>query len=103
MQLRGKQKRYLRAQANHLSPIFSIGKNGLTQAWLAQLDGALDRRELIKVSLQQNTDVTVDEAAQFIEDNTEIQVVQKIGRILLLFKQSANEKQRDLSEKVARI
>ncbi len=103
MQLRGKQKRYLRAQANHLSPIFSIGKNGLTQAWLEQLDGALDRRELIKVSLQQNTDVTVDEAAQFIEDNTEIQVVQKIGRILLLFKQSANEKQRDLSEKVARI
>ncbi|HIW69783.1 MAG TPA: ribosome assembly RNA-binding protein YhbY [Candidatus Limosilactobacillus merdipullorum] len=103
MQLRGKQKRYLRAQANHLSPIFSIGKNGLTQAWLEQLDGALDRRELIKVSLQQNTDVTVDEAAQFIEDHTEIQVVQKIGRILLLFKQSANEKQRDLSEKVARI
>ena len=103
MQLRGKQKRYLRAQANHLSPIFSIGKNGLTQAWLEQLDGALDRRELIKVSLQQNTDVTVDEAALFIEDHTEIQVVQKIGRILLLFKQSANEKQRDLSEKVARI
>ncbi len=103
MQLRGKQKRYLRAQANHLSPIFSIGKNGLTQAWLEQLDGALDRRELIKVSLQQNTDVTVDEAAKFIEDHTEIQVVQKIGRILLLFKQSANEKQRDLSEKVARI
>ncbi len=103
MQLRGKQKRYLRAQANHLSPIFSIGKNGLTPAWLEQLDGALDRRELIKVSLQQNTDVTLDEAAQYIEDNTDIQVVQKIGRILLLFKQSANEKQRDLSEKVARI
>lgn len=103
MQLRGKQKRYLRAQANHLSPIFSVGKNGLTQAWLDQLDGALDRRELIKVSLQQNTDVTLDEAADFIEKNTDIQVVQKIGRILLLFKQSANEKQRNLSNKVAKI
>ena len=96
MQLRGKQKRYLRAQANHLSPIFSVGKNGLTQAWLDQLDGALDRRELIKVSLQQNTDTTVEETAQFIESNTDIQVVQKIGRVLLLFKESANEKQRDL-------
>lgn len=103
MQLRGKQKRYLRAQANHLSPIFSVGKNGLTQAWLDQLDGALDRRELIKVSLQQNTDVTLDETDDFIEKNTDIQVVQKIGRILLLFKQSANEKQRDLSNKVAKI
>lgn len=103
MKLRGKQKRYLRAQANHLSPIFSVGKNGLTQAWLEQLDGALDRRELIKVSLQQNTDATVDQAAAFIEENTTIQVVQKIGRVLLLFKQSANEKQRDLSAKVAKI
>ncbi|MCI1287649.1 MAG: ribosome assembly RNA-binding protein YhbY [[Lactobacillus] timonensis] len=103
MQLRGKQKRYLRAQANHLSPIFSVGKNGLTQAWLDQLDGALDRRELIKVSLQQNTDTTVEETAQFIESNTDIQVVQKIGRVLLLFKESANEKQRDLSTKVAKI
>ncbi|MCI1925686.1 MAG: ribosome assembly RNA-binding protein YhbY [[Lactobacillus] timonensis] len=103
MQLRGKQKRYLRAQANHLSPIFSVGKNGLTQAWLDQLDGALDRRELIKVSLQQNTDTTVEETAQFIESNTDIQVVQKIGRVLLLFKESANEKQRDLSTKVDKI
>lgn len=89
--------------ANHLSPIFSVGKNGLTQAWLNQLDGALDRRELIKISLQQNTDATIDETAQFIEDNTDIQVVQKIGRVLLLFKQSANEKQRGLSNKVAKI
>ena len=46
MQLRGKQKRFLRAQANHLQPLFSVGKDGLTDNWLAQLDGALDRREL---------------------------------------------------------
>ena len=52
MNLRGKQKRFLRAQANHLQPLFAVGKNGLTQAWLAQLDGALDKRELIKISMQ---------------------------------------------------
>ena len=54
MHLRGKQKRFLRAQANHLQPLFSVGKNGLTPAWLAQLSGALDKRELIKVSILQN-------------------------------------------------
>lgn len=103
MQLRGKQKRYLRAQANHLQPIFAVGKEGLTANWLAQLDGALDRRELIKVNILQNADVTADEVKKFIEDQTDIQVVQIVGRVLVLFKVSANKDMRRLSEKVARI
>ena len=47
MNLRGKQKRFLRAQANHLQPLFAVGKNGLTPAWVDQLTGALDKRELM--------------------------------------------------------
>ncbi|WP_267201920.1 ribosome assembly RNA-binding protein YhbY [Limosilactobacillus kribbianus] len=103
MKLRGKQKRFLRAQANHLQPIFAVGKEGLTQNWLAQLDGALDRRELIKVNILQNADVDTDELKSFIEDNTDIQVVQTIGRVLVLFKVSANKDLRELSDRVARI
>ncbi|MGN1279698.1 MAG: ribosome assembly RNA-binding protein YhbY [Limosilactobacillus sp.] len=103
MQLRGKQKRFLRAQANHLQPIFAVGKEGLTKQWLAQLDGALDRRELIKVNILQNADVTTAELKSFIEENTAIQVVQSIGRVLVLFKVSANKDLRDLSDRVARI
>ena len=103
MQLRGKQKRFLRAQANHLQPFFAVGKEGLTKQWLAQLDGALDRRELIKVNILQNADVTTAELKDFIEQNTDIQVVQSIGRVLVLFKVSANKDLRDLSDRVARI
>ena len=103
MQLRGKQKRFLRAQANHLQPIFAVGKEGLTKQWLAQLDGALDRRELIKVNILQNADVTTAELKDFIEQNTDIQVVQSIGRVLVLFKVSASKDLRDLSDRVARI
>ena len=103
MQLRGKQKRFLRAQANHLQPIFAVGKEGLTKQWLAQLDGALDRRERIKVNILQNADVTTAELKDFIEQNTDIQVVQSIGRVLVLFKVSANKDLRDLSDRVARI
>ncbi len=51
MNLRGKQKRFLRAQANHLQPLFAVGKNGLTPAWVDQLTGALDKRELMKVNI----------------------------------------------------
>ncbi len=103
MQLRGKQKRFLRAQANHLQPIFAVGKEGLTKQWLAQLDGALDRRELIKVNILQNADVTTAELKDFIEQYTDIQVVQSIGRVLVLFKVSANKDLRELSDRVARI
>lgn len=103
MQLRGKQKRFLRAQANHLQPLFSVGKDGLTDNWLAQLDGALDRRELIKVSILQNSDVTTDEVRESIEEKTSIQVVQVIGRVLVLFKVSANKDARELSSRVAEI
>lgn len=103
MNLRGKQKRFLRAQANHLQPLFAVGKNGLTQDWLAQLDGALDKRELIKVSILQNADETTGDVKEFIEQNSDIQVVQEIGRVLVLFKVSSNPKLRELSQRVERI
>lgn len=103
MKLRGKQKRFLRAQANHLQPIFAVGKEGLTQNWVDQLDGALDRRELIKVNILQNSDVTPKEVQHFIESQTEIQVVQIIGRVLVLFKISANKDARELSSRVKKI
>ena len=103
MNLRGKQKRFLRAQANHLQPLFAVGKNGLPQAWLAQLDGALDKRELIKVSILQNADETTGDVKEFIEQNSDIQVVQEIGRVLVLFKVSSNPKLRELSQRVERI
>ena len=103
MKLRGKQKRFLRAQANHLQPIFAVGKEGLTQNWVDQLDGALDRRELIKVNILQNSDVTPKEVQHFIESQTEIQVVQIIGRVLVLFKVSANKDARELSSRGKKI
>ena len=103
MQLRGKQKRVLRAQANHLQPLFAVGKNGLTPAWLAQLTGALEKRELIKVNLLQNTDLEVAAVRDYIEANSDIQVVQMIGRVLVLFRPASKEKDRDLSVRVAKI
>ena len=96
MKLRGKQKRFLRAQANHLQPIFAVGKEGLTQNWVDQLDGALDRRELIKVNILQNSDVTPKEVQHFIES-------QIIGWVLVLFKVSANKDARELSSRVKKI
>lgn len=103
MNLRGKQKRYLRAQAHHFHPMFSVGKNGLTTNWLKQLSGALDNHELIKINIQQNSDVETSDVRSFIEDQTDIQVVQIIGRVLVLFKVSQFEDKREISDRVKAI
>lgn len=103
MQLRGKQKRYLRAQANHFQPIFSVGKNGLTPEWLAQLDGALNRRELIKVNVLQNAAVTTADVKEYIESHSDIQVIQTIGRVVVLFKESKQPEFRNVSLRVKKI
>ncbi|GEP19355.1 ribosome assembly RNA-binding protein YhbY [Pediococcus argentinicus] len=103
MQLRGKQKRFLRATAHSFHPMFSVGKNGLTDSWVEQLDGALDNHELIKINLQQSADVSPKEVQAFIEERTDIQVVQIIGRVLVLFKVSIDEDKRRISDEVADI
>ncbi|WP_413627225.1 ribosome assembly RNA-binding protein YhbY [Fructilactobacillus vespulae] len=100
MKLTGKQKRFLRANANRLRPIFSVGKNGLNDVWLDEVIRAVDKRELVKISIQQSADVDTDDVKSFIENNSEINVVQTIGNTVLLFDQSSNPKYRDISNGV---
>ena len=88
MKLRGKQKRYLRSEAHHLKPIFQIGKDGLSEVWLDEVLKALDKRELLKVNILQNSLVEVEEVKEFIENNSDAQVIQTIGNVLVLFKKS---------------
>ncbi|MBM7616493.1 putative YhbY family RNA-binding protein [Weissella uvarum] len=103
MELRGKQKRYLRAQAHDMRPLFSIGKQGMSQNWLDQLSDAIDKRELFKVNILPNSDVTVAELQAFIEDNSDIQVVQSIGHTLVLFGESKDKDRRHYSTAVKAI
>lgn len=100
MNLTGKQKRYLRAQANEMSPLFQIGKNGLTSEMVSEFEESLENRELMKVQLLQNTDLEPKEAKAFIEENSNINVVQVIGKVLVLFKPSTKEKYQTYSTKL---
>ena len=103
MSLRGKQKRFLRSKAHHLQPIFQIGKGGINSAMIVQIDEALEKRELIKVSLLQNTDEIVEEAAQVLEKEIDCEIVQIIGRVIVLYKPSTKEKYQRLSNEVKAI
>ncbi len=97
MKLKGKQKRYLRAQAHGMRPLFQVGN------WLAQIEDAIEKRELFKVNILQNALVEDEEVIAFIEDNTDIQVVQKIGHVLVLFKQADKRDNRSYSLEVTKL
>lgn len=92
MTLTGKQKRYLRSQAHHLTPIFQVGKAGVTTEMEKQVEEALVKRELLKVQLLQNTSLTADEAAEIFAESIPCEIVQVIGKVVVLFKASPKEK-----------
>ncbi|WP_252502885.1 ribosome assembly RNA-binding protein YhbY [Sporosarcina sp. Marseille-Q4943] len=89
--LTGKQKSYLRSEAHHLQPIFQIGKGGLTEPIIKQIEEALEARELIKVSILQNCEEDKNTIAERLQE-AGIEVVQVIGKILVLYKESKEKK-----------
>jgi RNA-binding protein len=103
MDLRGKQKRFLRSEAHHLQPIFQVGKGGLNDAMITQIGEALEKRELIKVSLLQNTDEIAEDVAAELEAALHCDIVQIIGRVLVVFKPSSKEKYQKISSRVRSI
>ena len=103
MTLTSKQRAFLNSQAHSLKPIIQIGKNGLNDQIKTSVRQALDARELIKVTLLQNTDENIHEVAEILEEEIGVETVQKIGRILILFKQSSKKENRKISAKVKEI
>ena len=97
MTFTGKQKQFLKKEAHSLKPIFQIGKGGLSEEMMFQIQAAVEKRELIKVALLQNTDEETSDVAAMLERETGAIVVQTIGHTVVLYKQAAKEKNRELS------
>lgn len=103
MNLRGKQKQYLKKEAHHMQPIFQIGKAGLTDEIVHQIDAALEKRELIKINLLQNTDEEAADVAEVVAEKLDAIIVQKIGKTIIFFRESSKEKNQKYSQEVKRI
>ena len=71
-----------------MDAILQIGKASLTPEITAAVDEALEARELIKISVLQNCDGDVKEIAQMLAERTRSQVVQVIGKKIVLFRQA---------------
>ena len=89
-----KQRAYLKSLAIELQPVVQIGKSGLTPELTTAVQQAIDARELIKVSVLQNCMEDPREMAQIIADRTHSEVVQVIGKKIVLYKQGKDDKRK---------
>jgi RNA-binding protein len=88
--LTSKERARLRSLGNELEPIFQIGKGGVTDEIINQLDQALTARELIKVRVLKNSLEEPREAAEKISAATDSEVVQVIGRNFILYREKVD-------------
>ena len=91
--LTGKQKRFLRSLAHHLTPIFQVGKGGVNDNMIKQIADALEARELIKVSVLKNCEEEKEVVAEQLAEGAGAEVVQLIGHTIVLYKESREHKQ----------
>lgn len=89
-----KQRAYLKSLAMKMEPIFQIGKASLTPELTSAVEEALATRELIKISVLQNCMDDPREIAQVLAERTRSQVVQVIGKKIVLYKEGKEEKKK---------
>ena len=91
-----KQRAYLRSLAQSLDTIFQIGKGGITEEMVKQIDNALEARELIKLRVLDNSGYSAREAADTIAELIDADVVSCVGTRFVLYKESKKKKRIEL-------
>lgn len=94
-----KQRAYLRGLGNKLTPIFQVGKNGIEASFIKQVDGALEKRELIKINVLENSGLDPREVQKDLIEATGCEGVQVIGSKVVIYRESKDNKKIELDRK----
>ena len=86
-----KQRAYLKSLAMTMDPICQIGKNSMSPELTQAVKEALDARELIKISVLKNCADDPKELAAMMAERTHAQVVQVIGKKIVLYKEGKDK------------
>ncbi len=89
-----KQRAYLKSLAMVMDPVFRIGKSSITPEITGAITEALEARELIKINVLQNCMDDPKEIAKVLAERTHSQVVQVIGKKIVLYKEGKDEKKK---------
>ncbi|WP_179395671.1 YhbY family RNA-binding protein [Lacticaseibacillus absianus] len=102
--LTGKQKRYLRSQGMTMKPLINLGKNGLSDTFVAGVFQAVDKRELVKISLLPAAEETPKAVGAYLTNEVPgLEVAQTIGRTLLVYREASKAENRQLSAAIAKL
>lgn len=93
-----KQRSYLRGLANTLQPLFQLGKNGIEENFVKQLDEALEAREIIKITLLPASGLSPREASDDICGKLGSEGVQAIGNKLVIYRKSVKKPKIELPQ-----
>lgn len=94
-----KQRSQLKSIAMTQDAILNIGKESLTEEFVAAAEEALESRELIKISVLKNCDDDLRAIAEAIAEHTDAEVVQIIGRKIVLYRQARKPENRKIKLK----
>lgn len=86
--LTSKQRSFLRGKANSIDSIFQVGKDGINENLIKQLDDALEARELIKVHVLPNVEANIKDIFDELAKKLSAEEVQLIGSRLVFYRKS---------------
>ena len=87
----GAERAALRKNANGLATIFQIGKGDIGENMIQAVDAALEKREMIKLSVLDTANISAKEAANALAEATSAEVIQCIGRKLVLYRKKKEQ------------
>lgn len=96
MSLTSKDRAYLRSLAVNEPTIMQVGKDGITENLIKTVSDALEARELIKLSVLENSEESPRSAAEALAEATGADVVCTIGRKMVLYRESETHKKIEL-------
>lgn len=94
-----KQRAYLKSLAMKLDPVFNVGKASITPEFTTAIAEVLETRELIKIAVLKNCLDEPREIAEVLAERTHSQVIQVIGKKIVLYKESKDNKKIELPKK----
>ncbi len=92
----GKQRSFLKSLAHELDPTVYIGKAGITENIIKEMETGLETRELVKVKIQEGCELVPKNAANELAGLLGAEYVQAIGRKFTLYRESKDHKQIEL-------
>ena len=91
--LKGKERAYLKSLAMQLEPTVFIGKNELTENILKEIEAYLNAHELVKVKIQESSELLPKDTANLVAEKLGAEFVQAIGRKFVLYRENKENKQ----------